>query len=139
MNPDNWLTKQHTTVPSDAVPEQFIELCKNGTQPRDKHIFIDVPDEASDISPTETVTIHIHEDDSDEFARRLSVMVTAVRHRDSIAAGIPVHTLVSAPSYYLTEAGVRSVHPNAEHTIYARWRLARRTPLEPVPPQSPSI
>lgn len=138
MNTEPWLTRTHTTLPADAVPDQFIELCKGGTQHGDNHIFIDVPDDAPDISPTEKVTVHISEYDSGEFAGRLSVRVTAVRHQDSIAAGIPTRTMVSAPAYYLTEAGVRSIRPNAEHTIYARWRLARPTRLAPDPQQAPS-
>lgn len=139
MSTDTWLARQHTTVPIDAVPEQFIELCKNGTQHGDNHIFIDVPDEVFNISPTEKVVVHIHSYDSGEFTGKLSVMVAAVRHKASIAAGIPTRTLVSAPAYYLTEAGARAIRPNTEHTIYARWRLARPPLLVPVPLQSPSV
>ena len=135
MNPESWLVRKHTTIPRDAVQDEFIALCEHGKQHADNHIFIDVPDEASDISPNEKVTVHIHSHESGEFAGRVSVMVAAVRHQDSIAAGIPTGTLISAPAYYLTEAGMRSIRPNAENTIYARWRLARPTRLAPVPPQ----
>lgn len=138
MKTEPWLTRTHTTIPTDAVPYQFIELYKSGTQHADNHIFIDVPDEAPDVSQTEKVTVHISEYDSGEFAGRLSVMVTAVRHQDSIAAGIPTRTLVSPPGYYLTEAGARAIRPNTAHTIYARWRLARTTRLAQVPQQEPA-
>jgi hypothetical protein len=60
--------------------------------------------------------------------------VTAVRHQDSVSAGIPTQTMVSAPTYYVTEAGVKAILPNTEHTNYARWRLARATRLASVPP-----
>lgn len=129
MSKAPWLTPTPTTIPSDAAPDKFIELCKRGTQHGDDLIFINVPDEAPDISPTEKVTIHICEYGSGEFAGRLSVRVTAARYQDSIVAGVPTRTSVSLPSYYLTEAGVRAVRSNAEHTDYARWRLARGTQI----------
>lgn len=125
MNPESWLVRERTTIPRGAVQDEFIELCKHGTKAPDNHIFIDVPDEASDILPTEKVTIHIHSHESGVLAGMVSIMVRAARHEDSIHSGTPTHKLIPGPTYYLTEAGVRAISPNTEHTIYARWRLAR--------------
>jgi hypothetical protein len=123
MNGEPYLSKTEILVPSHIIPSG---LGKIGRTPSNL-IFIDLPNEAPDISPTEKVQISASERDSGKSY----VKVDADRFEGALRPGIPPETLLSGPSYYLTEAGVRAIRRNTIDAEYAAWRLARLSSPEP--------
>ena len=132
MKTEPFLSTAHTIIPISEIPDGILNLedCSKWDSQVANLIFIDLPDEAPDVNPTEKVAIHVFTYKDGSLSGTASVMVTVVRHDDVIQGGLSTGTLVSAPSFYLTISGVRAIRRNLEHTEYAKWRLTRPTSAE---------
>jgi hypothetical protein len=129
MKTEPFLSTAQTTIPISEIPDGILNLedCSKWEGQVANLIFIDLPDEAPDVNPTERVTIHVFTHKDGPLSGTASVMVTAVRHVDSTQGGLPAQTLAPTPTFYLTISGVKAIRHNLAQTEYAKWRLARPT------------
>jgi len=123
MNTKPYLSKTEALVASHVIPNG---LGKIGATPSNL-IFIDLPNEAPDITPTEKVQISV----SERGGGKSIVTIDSENFQHTLDHGTPTRTLLPGPRYYVTEAGVRAIRRNTVDPAYADWRLARPESAQP--------